>query len=173
MPGPAWRPSVPGIAEVFHAHIVDYAYPLHCHDTWTVLIVDAGAIRYDLDTRHCGASGQTVAVLPPGVVHDGRPADGAPAGFWKRNLYLDASFLPSELTGAAVDKTNLHDRQLRAALASLHDSLVAGEGPLDGEGRLALIAERIAAHIAPRTASVFEHQNRPWPTSSERCSTST
>jgi hypothetical protein len=58
----AWRPPVTGIAEVFHAHIVDYSYPLHCHDTWTVLIVDAGAIRYDLDTRHCGASGQTVAI---------------------------------------------------------------------------------------------------------------
>jgi AraC-like DNA-binding protein len=147
----AWRPAVPGIAEVFHARIAGYAYPRHCHDTWTVLIVDAGAIRYDLDTRHCGASGSVVAVLPPGVVHDGRPADGAP-GFGKRNLYLDPAFLPAALIGAAVDRTTLVDPPLRAALAALHDALVADEGPIDGEARLALVGERIAAHLAPRSA---------------------
>jgi len=146
----AWRPQVPGIAEVFHAHIVDYAYPPHCHDTWTVLIVDAGAIRYDLDTRRCDASGHTVAILPPGVIHDGRPADRAYDGFWKRNLYLDSSFLPDNLIGAAVDKTNLLDPRLRAALVCLHDSLLAREEPFDGEIRLAMIAERIASHLAPR-----------------------
>ena len=35
----AWHPAVPGIVEVFHARFVDHAYPLHTHDTWTVLIV--------------------------------------------------------------------------------------------------------------------------------------
>lgn len=148
----AWRPRVPGIAEVFHARIVDYSYPLHCHDTWTVLILDAGAISYDLDSRHRDASGQAVTVLPPGVVHDGRPADGAP-GFRKRNLYLEPAFLPDALIGPAVDRANLHDPPLRAALATLHDALALDEGPLDGESRLALIGERIAAHLAPRTAA--------------------
>ena len=133
----AWRPNVPGISEVFHAQIVDYGYPLHAHDTWTVLIIDAGAIRYDLDSRQCGISGcEWVAVLPPGVVHDGRPAENAP-GFRKRNLYLDQSFLPLELVGAAVDRTTLRDGQLRAALAHLHDGLEAGPEPLDAEARLA------------------------------------
>src|SRR5262245_39805564 len=116
----AWSPAVPGLAEVFHARLVDYAYPPHCHDTWTVLIVDAGAIRYDLDTRHCGAAGEVVTLLPPGVIHDGRPAPGL-HGFRKRNLYLEAGFLPDRLIGAAVDHTNISDRGLRAALAGLHD----------------------------------------------------
>ncbi|HYH30520.1 MAG TPA: AraC family transcriptional regulator [Pseudonocardia sp.] len=148
----AWQPGIPGITEVFHARMVDYAYPPHCHDTWTVLIVDSGAITYDLDSRHRDASGPTVTVLPPGVIHDGRPADGAP-GFRKRNLYLEGSFLPESMIGAAVDRTNLHDPALRDGLATLHDALAAGEGPLDGEARLALIGERIAAHLAPRTAA--------------------
>jgi AraC-like DNA-binding protein len=142
----AWRPAVPGIREVFHARIRDYAYPAHCHDTWTVLIVDAGAISYDLDTRHCGAAGLTIAILPPGVIHTGQPAPGA-RGFRKRNLYLDEAFLPQRLVGAAVDHTNLTDTQLRAALCGLHDSLVAREEPLDGEARLALIGDRILDHI--------------------------
>jgi hypothetical protein len=84
----AWTPQVPGIREVFHAHLVDYAYPPHCHETWAVLIVDDGAIHYELDRRRCGAVGQTVTILPPGVAHDGRPAPGA-SGFRKRELYLD------------------------------------------------------------------------------------
>ena len=29
----AWVPPVPAITEVFHAHIVNWAYPPHCHDT--------------------------------------------------------------------------------------------------------------------------------------------
>ena len=148
----AWAPSVPGVAEVFHARIVDYAYPPHCHDTWTVLIVDDGAIRYDLDTRHCGAAGQTVTILPPWVVHDGRPASGT-HGFRKRNLYLDEGFLPTELIGPAVDHTNIDDPQLRRALVGLHDSLVEREDSLDGEARLALIGERIAAHLTSTSTS--------------------
>ena len=29
----AWAPTVPGISEVLHARMVDYAYPAHCHET--------------------------------------------------------------------------------------------------------------------------------------------
>jgi AraC-like DNA-binding protein len=149
----AWRPPVPGISEVFHAQLVDYAYPLHAHDTWTVLIIDAGAIRYDLDTRHCGVSGaEYVAVLPPGVVHDGRPAHNAP-GFRKRNLYLDPTFLPTSLIGSAVDHTTLRDVQLRQALAGLHQVLDADEEPLNAEARLATIGQRLTDHLTPGSST--------------------
>lgn len=161
----AWVPQVPGIAEVFHAHMVEFGYPPHCHDTWTVLIVDAGAIRYDLDSRRNGACRDTVAILPPGVVHDGRPAPGAHE-FRKRALYLDAGFLPVELVGSAVDHTSLTDPALREAIARLHGSLVSGEGSLDGETRLALIADRLVAHLTgsvappPRTERRLARQLR-------------
>ena len=39
---------MPGVVEVFHAHFTEHAYPMHAHDTWTLLIVDDGAVRYDL-----------------------------------------------------------------------------------------------------------------------------
>lgn len=143
----AWRPPVDGVAEVFHAHIVDWAYPPHCHDTWTVLIVDDGAIDYALDRKPCAAVGDTVALLPPGVIHDGRPASRARHGFRKRNLCLDADRLPTELTGAAVDRATLVDPDLRRAIARFHDGLVAGIEPLDAEARLALICERIGANL--------------------------
>jgi AraC-like DNA-binding protein len=153
----AWAPQVPGICEVFHARLVDYAYPPHCHETWAVLIVDDGAIRYDLDRRRCGAAGQTVTILPPGVAHDGRPAPGA-SGFRKRELYLDTAFFPAELTGAAVDHTTISDPPLRAAISQLHDCLLQDGESLDAEAGLALIGERITSHLTrtPRPAPAPE-----------------
>lgn len=143
----AWRPDVAGIAEVFHAHIVDWAYPAHSHDTWTVLIVDDGAIDYSLDRKRCAALGEAVAVLPPGVVHDGQPATRARQGFRKRNLYLETDVLSAELIGPAVDRATIVDPVLRAALSELHDALIAGEDALDGDARLALICERLRRHL--------------------------
>ncbi len=43
----AWRPAVAGVAEVLHAAFVEHVYPAHTHDTWTLLIVEDGAIRYE------------------------------------------------------------------------------------------------------------------------------
>ena len=40
----AWRPRVPGVSEVFHARFTTHAYPLHTHQTWTLLILDEGAV---------------------------------------------------------------------------------------------------------------------------------
>jgi AraC-like DNA-binding protein len=144
----AWSPGLPGLREVFHAHLVDYAYPSHCHDVWAVLIVDDGAIRYDLDRRECLAARPTVTILPPGVPHDGRPAPGA-AGFRKREFYLDDPVLSPSLAGAAVDQTALRDAPLRASLETLHDQLAhRGAVPeLNAEARLALIVERIAGRL--------------------------
>ena len=98
----AWRPPVPGIAEVFHAHFTDHAYPSHTHDAWTLLLVDDGAVRYDLDRREHRALHGLVTLLPPHVPHDGRAA--TPAGFRKRVVYLDAAVLGLDLVGAAVDR---------------------------------------------------------------------
>ncbi|MHA4947220.1 AraC family ligand binding domain-containing protein [Micromonospora sp. SD19] len=79
----AWRPAVAGVAEVFHAHFVDHAYPRHIHDVWTLLIVDDGAVRFDLDRHRHGALRTSVTLLPPHVPHDGSSA--TPDGFRKRS----------------------------------------------------------------------------------------
>lgn len=151
---------MPGIREVFHAHLVDYAYPRHCHDTWAILIVDDGAISFGLDRRERFAAGETVIILPPGVPHDGRPAPGA-GGFRKREFYVDGTLLPDTLAGAAVDHTGISDISLRAALARLHDRLARdGADPaLGAEAGISLIAERVAAHLAglPRRPAPPSH----------------
>lgn len=144
----AWKPGVPGVAEVFHAHFTDHAYPPHTHDAWTVLIVDDGAVRFDLDLHHHGIGTPSVSVLPPHVPHDGRSAtDG---GFRKRVLYVDTSVLGAELAGAAVDQPTLTDPALRHRLHQLHLVLAQPGEELEAESRLALVRERLRFHLRQR-----------------------
>lgn len=138
----AWAPPVPGITEVFHARFTDHAYPPHAHDTWTLLVVDEGAIRYDLHRHQHGALRPGVTLLPPHVAHTGRAVSAA--GFRKRVLYLDTAVLDADLTGAAVAHPALVDGPLRRRVDDLHRALAE---PLEAESRLALIADRIRRHL--------------------------
>lgn len=146
----AWRPAVPGVAEVFHAHFVDHVYPAHVHDAWTLLIVDAGVIRYDLHRHQHGAVPSTVTLLPPYVPHDGW--SGMPGGFHKRVLYLDRSVLPEDLVGAAADQPTVPDPALRDRIHRLHQDLGLPGEELAAESRLAFVAERLRAQLRRRRA---------------------
>ena len=147
----AWKPAVAGVREVFHARFVDYAYPPHVHDTWTVFVVDDGWIRYDLERRHRGAGGEPVTVLPPHVVHDGRPAGGA--GFRKRVLYLATELLDARLTGRAVDRPDIHQPALRRAVGALHQALRRPDDALEAEARLAVVSDGLRRHLRGQPAA--------------------
>lgn len=145
----AWRPELDGVVEVLHAYFPSHAYPSHTHDAWTVLIVDEGAVRYDLDHREHGLSQAQVSLLPPNVPHDGRSV--RPEGFRKRVLYLDPDRLGGEgLVGAAVDHPEYVDPVLRRRLHQLHGVLVDGREDLEAQSRLTLIEERLQQHLRRR-----------------------
>ncbi|MFJ3671969.1 AraC family transcriptional regulator [Streptomyces sp. NPDC090106] len=144
----AWRPAVPGVTEVFHAHFTEYAYPMHVHDAWTLLIVDDGAVRYDLDRHEHGTPHDTVTLLPPHVPHNGSPA--TPDGFRKRVLYLDESVLGEDLIGPAVDAPDLRDPLLRLRVGQLHGTLTRPGDELEAASRLTFIGERLVEHLRPR-----------------------
>jgi AraC-like DNA-binding protein len=141
----AWRPAADGIREVLHAQFVGHSYPVHTHDTWTLLIVDAGCVRYDLDRREHAASTSTVTLLPPHVPHDGRPA--GPEGFRKRVLYLSTDVIDPSLIGAAVDQPAFRDPLLRHRIEQLHIALGREGSELEVESRLALVGDHAAAHL--------------------------
>ncbi|MFJ6781255.1 helix-turn-helix domain-containing protein [Streptomyces yangpuensis] len=144
----AWQPSVPGIAEVFHARFTEHAYPAHVHDTWALMIVDGGRVDFALDReRHGAGVSEAVVLLPPGVAHDGRTV--TEAGFRKRVLYLDTSVLPERLTGAAVGAPLLADPALRERVHGLHLAL-AERDPLEAQSRLAFVQERLRGWLAGR-----------------------
>jgi AraC-like DNA-binding protein len=141
----AWKPPVPGIREVLHATFIEHAYPPHTHDTWTLFVVDAGAIRYDLDRQARGADVTIVGLLPPHVVHDGRP--GSVDGYRKRVLYLEPSLLPERLIGAAVDRPEIRVPGMRREISGLHDLLGCLDDAFEAETRLEFAAERIRATL--------------------------
>ncbi|MGH2595823.1 MAG: AraC family transcriptional regulator [Actinomycetota bacterium] len=150
----AWKPDVPGIHEVFHARFVDHAYPPHTHDTWTLFIVDEGAIKYDLETKHRGAAGTRVTILPPHVVHDGRAATGA--GFRKRVLYVGTEVLDERLIGRAVDDPDIEDPALLRGLHALHGVLQDPDEALEAEEILATVTTRLVQRLGGRTIEVVE-----------------
>ena len=137
----AWKPAVPGVREVLEGDFGEHAYPPHTHDTWTLFVVDAGAIRYDLDRTERGADPAMVSILPPFVVHDGRPA--TTRGYETRVIYLEPEVIGEARIGSAVDAPVLPDIRLRTAVARLHDELHCADDALAAETRLAFVAERI------------------------------
>jgi AraC-like DNA-binding protein len=137
----AWRPAVPGVTEVFHAHFTEYAYPMHVHEAWTLLIVDDGAVRYDLDRHEHGTPHDTVSLLPPHVPHNGSSV--SPDGFRKRVVYLDGTYLGDELIGPAVDGPDLRDPVLRQRVGQLHTALTMSGEEFEAESRLTLIGDRL------------------------------
>ncbi|WRZ92113.1 AraC family transcriptional regulator [Streptomyces sp. NBC_01007] len=155
----AWRPSVPGIVEVFHAHYTEYAYPMHVHEAWTLLIVDDGAVRYDLDRHEHGTPHDTVSLLPPHIPHNGAPA--TEHGFRKRVLYLDSSRLADDLIGPTVDGPDLADPVLRRRVGQLHTALADPGDELEADSRLTLIADRLRGLLRPRSLAEPSPADRP------------
>ncbi|MHA5052257.1 helix-turn-helix transcriptional regulator [Streptomyces sp. SD15] len=157
----AWRPRVPGVVEVFHAHYTEYAYPMHVHEAWTLLIVDDGAVRYDLDRHEHGTPHGTVSLLPPHVPHNGSPV--TEHGFRKRVLYLDGTHLTEDLIGPAVDGPDLVDPVLRRRVGQLHTALTHPGDELEAESRLTLIGERLRGHLRSRLIEEPSRRPRPQP----------
>ncbi|MFC0542479.1 helix-turn-helix transcriptional regulator [Kutzneria chonburiensis] len=141
----AWRPDVPGITEVFHAHFTQHAYPLHTHTVWTLLILDDGLLRFDLDRHDHDTLRSQVLLLPPHVPHDGRTA--APQGFRKRVVYLTEDALDATLIGPATDRPNLSDPLLWDRISRLHGVLALTGESFEAQSRLALIVDRLSTQF--------------------------
>ncbi len=142
----AWRPDVPGVTEVLHAAFASHAYPKHTHDVWTVLLVDAGRVRYDLDRREHQTAPSRVVLLPPYVAHDGRAA--TTEGFRKRVLYLDAAQVDVGRLGRAVDQPDHGDPALRTAVDRVHRALEQPGDELEAESWLALATASLGRHVS-------------------------
>lgn len=134
----AWHPQVPQVQEVLHARFDHHAYPSHTHDSWTVLLIDDGAVTYDLDRHDHLATPTAVTLLPPQVPHDGRSASPE-KGFRKRVLYLEPEWLPESAVDAAADSPTLLGTDALNAVTDIHAALADPADALAAEcGVLAL-----------------------------------
>ncbi|HXR43325.1 MAG TPA: AraC family transcriptional regulator, partial [Pseudolysinimonas sp.] len=144
----AWRPPVPGVHEVLHAEFHRHAYPAHTHEQWSLLLIDAGEVAYELDGHHRLAPASTLTMLPPHVAHDGRSSMPGTA-FRKRVVYLDADWLDRRHVDRFVDRPLLRMPGITAAVRRLHDALLTDGDGLRGESELL----RIRAALERGTAS--------------------
>jgi AraC-like DNA-binding protein len=147
----AWKPAVPGVHEVFQASFADHAYPPHTHGSWTVFVVDEGAVRYDIESRHRGAAGARVTILPPHVVHDGRAATDR--GYRKRVLYVGLDVLGERFIGPSIDQPDIEDPAVVRGFESLHRALQDRDAAFESESRLAVVSERVQRHLGDRTVA--------------------
>ncbi|GLY14209.1 AraC family transcriptional regulator [Kineosporia rhizophila] len=137
----AWQPGVQGVLEVLHAHFPQHAYPMHAHESWTLMLLDAGIVRYHLGRHEHGVLTSMVTLLPPSVPHDGRAA--GPGGFRKRVIYLDETQFSPGLVDAALRTPSLDDPLLHRRVHQLNVALGRRTEDLEAASRLALIRERL------------------------------
>jgi len=116
----AWHPPVPQLVEVLHATFETHTYPAHTHDAWTILLIDDGAVTYELDRARHQAGPASITVLPPHVPHDGRTAQVG-RSFRKRVLYLERDWLTAE--DAAASDPLVADPRALAAVTDIHAAL--------------------------------------------------
>lgn len=144
---------MPDVREVLHATFEQHAYPAHTHDAWTVLIVDEGAVAYELDRAPHHAVPASITLLPPHVPHDGRSAVSGMA-FRKRVIYLEPTWLPEGLIGSAVDHPELTDPCALATLADLHAALQTPADAIAAECGVLALRNLVLDHLgdpAPTT----------------------
>ncbi len=113
-------------------------------------------IGYRLEGHDHGSTTSRVTLLPPGVPHDGHAETRS--GFVKRVLYLEPDQLHG--VGAGVDRPTLTDPALRDRIHRLHGAL-AGPERLESESRLALVRERIQAHLDRADPAPRRIRDRP------------
>ncbi|MDQ0645675.1 helix-turn-helix transcriptional regulator [Microbacterium murale] len=148
----AWHPSVPGLREVLHASFDDHAYPMHAHDDWAVLLIDSGAVAYELDRGRHHALPDAVTILPPGVPHDGRSATKG-AGFRKRVLYFESAWLPESAPSAAAVRPTLDGADVLEAVRAIHDALTEPAELLEAEHAALVLQDRVLERLhAPADA---------------------
>ncbi|MEV0396405.1 helix-turn-helix transcriptional regulator [Polymorphospora rubra] len=149
----AWHPEVPLVQEVLHATFAHHAYPAHTHDSWTVLLIDAGAVAYDLDGTGYEAAPTSVTLLPPHVPHDGRSAVRGES-FRKRVLYLDPAWLSPRTATVAAAAPTLHDARAVVAARHVHAALRSPADTMAVEHGIHELRELARAHLdrLPSTA---------------------
>lgn len=110
------------------------------------MVVDAGAVAYDLDRGHHDATTSTLTVLPPGIPHDGHPAVPG-TSFRKRVLYLDADWLPESSRGRAAHAPTLRATDTITAAKRIHAALEHPEDLMVAEHWLLTVRDAVLAHL--------------------------
>ncbi|TWB45539.1 AraC family transcriptional regulator [Rhizobium sp. ERR 922] len=112
----AWVEPSLGKTLFLDARYRTLAFERHYHEEFAIGIIESGcqAFSYDGGRRRMDMAAGSVALISPGIVHEGRPA--GEAGWHYRMLYPSA-----DIVKEAVSETGLADRPGSFHIPSVHD----------------------------------------------------
>ena len=125
-----------GGMELLTARFWSHAYTPHVHDTFAIAVIEQGVEHFRCGTATYDAPAGTVAVVPPGEVHDGER--GCDAGWGYRVFYPQPELL-GDLTAElrdgdgrmpVFDRVVFDDPVLFRSLQFLHTALHATDDAL-------------------------------------------
>jgi AraC-like DNA-binding protein len=148
-----WRPGWLDGVELFRASRTRCCFPKHFHDTYSIRLLEAGAVESLYHGRRNLLTAGDVDVLEPGVVHTASAGDKE--GWSCRCLYISRQFLEYSALEFGEKRLPLlepllgrKERPLFLRLRWAHVRLEAGRDELEGEtlltGALATLVERFA-----------------------------
>jgi AraC-like DNA-binding protein len=148
-----WRPGRLDGVELFRASKTRYCFPKHFHDTYSVRLLEAGAVESLYYGRRNVLTAGDIDVLEPAIVHTASAA--SKQGWSCRCLYISREFLQySALDFGATRLPPLqpllarNERLLFLRLRWAHHRLETDGDELEGEtlltGALAALVERLA-----------------------------
>ena len=122
--------------ELLTARFWAHAYTRHVHDTFAIAVIEHGIEHFRCGAATCDAPAGTVAVVPPGEVHDGER--GCDAGWAYRVFYprpelladLMAELRDGDARMPVFDRVVLDDPALFQALRDLHAALHTADDAL-------------------------------------------
>jgi AraC-like DNA-binding protein len=151
----------PGL-EGLHATFVRHRYALHTHPTFTIALVEQGAVTFELDGHEHFAPAGTVFVIPPGAAHTGRSA--TPRGYTYKVLYVDPGHAAAALGGTPHKGTApagvvLDDPRLAAGLARTHRLLAGAPGGLAADEAVTVSLAALGSLVAAAGPSRPRHRH--------------
>lgn len=123
----AWLEPSLGNTLFLDAHYRTLAFDRHYHEEFAIGIIESGcqAFSYDGGHRRMNMAAGSVALISPGTVHEGRPADDA--GWHYRMLYPSADIVKEAISETSLATRpgsfhipSVHDRQLFETIELLH-----------------------------------------------------
>ena len=170
----AWSDNAFEATEFLFADYRDFAFPPHVHETFAIGVIEAGGQQFRPGrSPSLIMPAETLCVINPGVVHEGRPA--TEQGWRYRMFYPSPTLVARALEDPQHSGESgewglgdhvIDDPELYGEFESLHVASQLGETLLERETRISLFLrrlferhgnfspERSRARVAPRTASI-------------------
>lgn len=138
------RPVGLGGLELIAADSHGSPFPVHSHDEYTLVVIEAGHSRFICGQEVCDAGPGSLILLEPGVPHTGGAVEAHPIRY--RTLMVPIGLMLEANAGrgrAAFRAPVVHDSALSQLVMRLHTQLMEARDPIALRGELLVLLEQV------------------------------